>query len=174
MSFIDTPDHYPYRWYLRPLLFLLRHRSGGLSEPVRLWGRTPAAFLGSLWMLRALERRTSPLNAQLRALLRARISQIDVCPFCIDLNGSRALELGVPEDKLCALPTHADSPLYDEAEKAALVFAEAITITGRKVDAELMARLKRHYSDDAIVELAALIAHQNLSAKFNTALGVKA
>ena len=174
MSFIDTPDSYPYRWYLRPLLFLLRRKSGALSEAVRLWGRVPAAFLGFLWMLRALERRTSPLDAKLRALIRTRISQIDVCPFCIDLNGSRALELGVAQDKLFALAEFAASPLYGDAEKAALLFAEAITVTGRKVDAALMARLKRHYSDDAIVELAALIAHQNLSAKFNAALGVQA
>lgn len=174
MSFIDTPDHYPYRGYIRPLLFLLRRKTGGLSEAVRLWARAPLAFLGFLWMLRVLERRDSPLSPQLRALIRTRISQIDVCAFCIDLNGSRALELGVPQDKLLALSAFADSPWYDEAEKAALIFAEAVTMTGRHVDAEIMARLKLHYSDDAIVELAALIAHQNMSAKFNTALGVQA
>ncbi len=173
MSFIDTPDNHPYAWYIRPLLFLLRRKTGSLSEAVRLWGRVPSAFLGFLWMLRSLERRSSPLDAKLRALVRTRISQIDVCAFCIDLNGSRALELGVAEDKLLALPDFANSLLFDEAEKAALEFAEAVTLTGRKVDSDLMARLKQHYSDDAIVELAALIAHQNLSAKFNTALGVQ-
>ena len=173
MSFIDTPDHYPYAWYLRPLLFLLRRKTGSLSPAVRLWGRAPSAFLAFLWMWRSLDRRASPLGAKLRALIRTRISQLDVCAFCIDLNGSRALELGVSQDKLLALAESADSPLFDEAEKAALAFAETITITGRKVDAALMARLKQHYSDDAIVELAALIAHQNLSAKFNTALGVQ-
>lgn len=174
MSHIQTPDRYSYAWYIRPLLFLLRRKTGELSAPVRLWGRVPAAFLGFLWMLRALERRASPLDPKLRALIRTRISQLDACPFCVDLNGSRALELGVAQDKLLAVSGFADSPLYDEAEKAALAFAEAVTITGRKVDAELMARLRRHYGDDAIVELAALIAHQNLSAKFNSALGVQA
>lgn len=174
MSFIDTSEPYRYAWYIRPLLFLLRRKSGALSEPVRLWGRVPAAFLGFLWMLGSLERRASPVEPQLRALIRTRISQIDVCAFCIDLNGSRALELGVTQDKLLALADFADSPLYDAGEKAALAFAEAVTITGRKVDAELMARLQQHYSDDAIVELAALVAHQNLSAKFNSALGVQA
>lgn len=173
MSFIDTPDDYPYRGYLRPLLFLLRRKSGRLTEPVRLWSRVPAAFLGFLWMLRALERRASPLDARLRTLIRTRVSQMEICPFCIDLNGSRALEMGVTEDKLFALADFASSPLYDDTEKAALAFAEAVTLSGRKVDEDLMARLKRHYSDDAIVELAVLIAHQNLSAKFNAALGVR-
>lgn len=174
MSFINTPDSHPYAWYIRPLLSLLRRKTGSLTEAVRLWGRVPSAFLGFLWMLHSLERRNSPLDAKLRALVRTRISQLDVCAFCIDLNGSRALDLGVSQDKLLALADFAESPLFEEAEKAALAFAEAITLTGRKVDADLIAKLKSHYSDDAIVELAALIAHQNLSAKFNTALGVQA
>lgn len=37
-----------------------------------------------------------------------------------------------------------------------------------------MERLKRHFHDDAIIELTALIAFQNLSSKFNSALGVPA
>jgi hypothetical protein len=32
--------------------------------------------------------------------------------------------------------------------------------------------LRRHFSDDAIIELTALIAYQNMSSKFNAALGV--
>ena len=44
----------------------------------------------------------------------------------------------------------------------------------REVDAALMARLKRHFDDDAIIELTALIAFQNLSSKFNSALDVSA
>jgi AhpD family alkylhydroperoxidase len=172
MSFIDTPDRYAYAWYIRPILWLLRRKTGQLSAAVRLWGRIPGAFLGFLWMWRSLERKSSPLDAQLQALIRTRISQLDGCAFCINLNGSRALALGVSEDTLVALPEFAESPLFDAPAKTALTFAEAITVTGRKVDAELVAQLKQHYSDAAIIELAAVIAHQNLSAKFNTALGV--
>ena len=47
-----------------------------------------------------------------------------------------------------------------------------MTITGRGVTDELMAGLRRHYSDDAIIELTALVAFQNLSSKFNSALDV--
>jgi alkylhydroperoxidase family enzyme len=34
--------------------------------------------------------------------------------------------------------------------------------------------LRRYFDDQAIVELAALIAYQNMSSKFNAALGVPA
>ena len=54
----------------------------------------------------------------------------------------------------------------------ALEYAEAITRSDLEVSDDLMARLKRQFDDDAIVELTALIAFQNLSSKFNAALDV--
>jgi alkylhydroperoxidase family enzyme len=42
------------------------------------------------------------------------------------------------------------------------------------VDDALFARLKDHFDDDAIIELTAIIAYQNMSSKFNAALGVPA
>lgn len=47
-----------------------------------------------------------------------------------------------------------------------------MTITGREVSDELFERLRRHYSDDAIVELTAIVAWENASSKFNRALRV--
>ena len=83
--------------------------------------------------------------------------------------GSR---LGVEAEKIDALPDYARSPLYTEAERAALEYADAITITGRDVSDELFARLRRFYDDDALVELTAVIAWENASSKFNRALRV--
>jgi alkylhydroperoxidase family enzyme len=47
-----------------------------------------------------------------------------------------------------------------------------MTITAREASDELFARLRRHYDDDAIVELTAIIAWENASSKFNRALRV--
>ena len=47
-----------------------------------------------------------------------------------------------------------------------------MTITGREVTDELFARIRSSYSDDAIVELTAIIAWENSSSKFNRALRV--
>ena len=49
-----------------------------------------------------------------------------------------------------------------------------MTITGRDVSDELFARIHERFDDDAIVELTALITYQNMSSKFNAALGVPA
>ena len=71
-----------------------------------------------------------------------------------------------------ALPEYAASPLYSEAERVALLYADCMTITDREVTDELFARLRQFYDDDAIVELTAIIAWENASSKFNRALRV--
>jgi len=174
MSFVDTPDNYSYAWYVRPVLALFRRRLGTLPEPVRLWARIPLAFFGFQLMHRTLERKGSPLDAKLRALVRTRIAQLNSCHFCVDLNASQALDRGVTQERLLDLAVFRTSEHFDEAEKAALIYAEAVTGTGIAIEAEVIERLRQAYGDAGIVELAAVVAHQNLSAKFNAALGVPA
>jgi alkylhydroperoxidase family enzyme len=81
-------------------------------------------------------------------------------------------QLGVSDEKIDALANFATSDLYDEAERTALEFAEAMTITGRDVGDELFARLRNFYGDDALVELTSTIAWENASSKFNRAMRV--
>ncbi|HXF65203.1 MAG TPA: carboxymuconolactone decarboxylase family protein [Burkholderiales bacterium] len=174
MSYVETPADHPYPWYLRLMFRRQRRRYGRELEPVRLWARMPAAFLAMSAMYRALDRRSSPIEPALRSLLQVRISQINGCEFCVDLNSFLGLERGLVQEKLRALPQFEDSALFSEREKAALAYAEAATRSDRRVDEPLIARLRRHFDDQAIVELAALIAYQNMSSKFNAALGVPA
>lgn len=81
-------------------------------------------------------------------------------------------ELGINAEKILALGEYATSPLYDEAERCALEYADAMTFTERDVDDELFARLRQFYEEDALVELTAIIAWENASSKFNRALRV--
>ena len=67
---------------------------------------------------------------------------------------------------------YAASPLYSEAERVALEYADCMTNSGHEVSDELFARLRRFYEDDALVELTAIIAWENASSKFNRALRI--
>ena len=174
MTYITTPAKADYPWYMRTLFAMQRRRYGTELEPVRLWGRTPRVFLGMTATNCALNRRSSPLNPSLRSLFQVRVSQINWCAYCIDLNSSVGLERGVSDEKLKALPRYAEAALFDEREKAALAYAEAMTDSNRRTDPILIARLRQHFSDGEIIELTALIAFQNMSSKFNAALGVEA
>ena len=81
-------------------------------------------------------------------------------------------ELGVSDEKILALERYVESPLYGEMERAALEYADAITLSDREVGEELFERVRAFFDDDALVELTAVIAWENSSSKFNRALRV--
>jgi alkylhydroperoxidase family enzyme len=80
--------------------------------------------------------------------------------------------LGISNEKIEALAEYATSPLYSEAERVALEYADCMTFTEREVTEELFARVREFYDEDQIVELTAIIAWENASSKFNRALRV--
>lgn len=82
-------------------------------------------------------------------------------------------ELGVSVEKILALDDYAASPLFSDAEKVALEYADVITLSDRDVDDDLFARLRRHYDEEQVVELTAVVAWENSSSKFNRALRVE-
>lgn len=81
-------------------------------------------------------------------------------------------QLGVSEAKILALADYATSPLFSDAERVALEYADSMTLSDREVSDDLFARLRRFYDDDALVELTAIIAWENASSKFNRALRI--
>ncbi len=59
-------------------------------------------------------------------------------------------------------------------EDHAIRDAEAMTRSDLPVEDEQVERLRSYFDDDGIVELTGLIAFQDMSSKFNSALGVPA
>ena len=80
--------------------------------------------------------------------------------------------MGVPDEKILALDHHAESDLFTDAEKAALEYADAMTLSDRDVTDELFERIRARFTEDQIVALTAAVAWENFSAKFNRALRV--
>ena len=80
--------------------------------------------------------------------------------------------MGLTDEKIDALHEYETSALYSEAERAALRYADAMTVTGREVTDELFASLRGFYTDDQIVELTETVAWENASSKFNRALRI--
>lgn len=166
------PGQYP--WYLRPFFRSQRRRYGEVLLPGLLWGRVPRLFMAVALLYGALDSRRSRLDPVLRSLVTVRVSQLNHCRFCVDLNSATLARRAGALDKVQALAAWRESGVYSEAERLALEYAEAMTITGQGVTDELMARLRQRFSEDAVVELTGLVAFQNLSSKFNAALDVPA
>jgi len=84
------------------------------------------------------------------------------------------MQAGASEAKIAQVPEALTSDLFSDREKAALEYAEAMTVTGRRVDDALFARVRTHFSEAQIVELTAAAALENFRSKFNVALGIEA
>ncbi|MCB0361858.1 MAG: carboxymuconolactone decarboxylase family protein [Bdellovibrionales bacterium] len=171
---IEPKEISNYPWYLKPFFWNQRRKYGKVLKPGLLWARSPKVFAGVALLYGAIDRKSSPIDPVIRSLLTVRISQINWCAFCVDINSATMLKRGADQAKLDALDKWESSSLFSEKEKVALSYAESITLSNLNVTTEVMTRLKESYSDDEIVELTALIAFQNMSSKFNSALEVPA
>lgn len=163
-----------YPWYLAPFFWNQRRKYGQVLMPGLLWGRVPRLFMAVAVLYGVLDRRSSPLDPVLRSLVTVRVSQLNGCRFCVDLNSATLIRRAGSQAKVEALEAWRDSGLFDERERAALEYAEAMTDSSRRVDDSDVERLRRFFDEDAIVELTGLIAFQNLSSKFNSALDAPA
>ncbi len=80
---------------------------------------------------------------------------------------------GIPEDKLQAIDDYARHPGYTERERAALAWAEMVTISPNDISDEQFAEMRRHFSDAAIVEITVQAAFENFRARVNRSLRIE-
>ena len=159
---------------LRPQAWLHRRHYGQVLEPIRWWGRIPFVFYLVSMFVGYLERRRSPLDPVIRSLVSARIAQLCLCEFCVDITNMKIAERTGSMDKLLALPGWRDSSLFSDTERLALDYAEAATATPPTVDDAMRDQLATQFDAQALTELTALIGLQNLSARFNAAMAIPA
>jgi uncharacterized peroxidase-related enzyme len=163
-----------YPFCLRPFFWNQRRKYGEVLQAALLWARAPKLFIAVAILFGMIDRRSSPIDAALRSLVTVRVSQINTCSFCVDLNSATLIKRGVSLEKVEALETWRQSNLFDRRERAVLDYAEAMTRSDLQVEDEQVEHLRCFFDDDGIVELTGLIAFQNMSSKFNSALGVPA
>jgi alkylhydroperoxidase family enzyme len=66
-----------------------------------------------------------------------------------------------------------DTKILSERERTAIEYAEEMSKTPVRVSDEMFGRLKKHFTDEQVVELTASIAYENYRARFNHALDIK-
>jgi AhpD family alkylhydroperoxidase len=77
--------------------------------------------------------RQSGLPARLIDLVYLRVSQINGCVYCIDMHSRDLLKAGLPVEHLVLVPVWREAGnIFDEQEKAALAWAEAVTLLGNE------------------------------------------
>src|SRR3954454_10497118 len=93
----------------------------------------------------------STLDWRLHELVRMRIAQINECNVCLSWRTPEALTAGITEELLSAVADYPTSPLFTDAERAALEFTERFCTDSAGIDDALLGRLKAHFDAGEIV-----------------------
>jgi alkylhydroperoxidase family enzyme len=92
------------------------------------------------------------------------------CQYC-EAHSLVAAEIhGIEQDKLDAIWVYQTSPLYSEAERAALDFALAAGVVPNDVDDAIMSRMKEHWSEDQIVQILGAVCLYGFLNRWNDSM----
>src|SRR6266571_1008042 len=109
--------------------------------------------------------RSSNLASQeplLIELAKIRASQINGCAYCINLHTKTARSRGETEQRIYELVAWREAPYYTERERAALAWAEAVTLVSvDHVPDEVYTEVRKHFSDEELVYLTLAIISIN-------------
>lgn len=115
------------------------------------------------------------IDRQLAQLLRLRVSQINNCVYCLSLHYAAARDAGIRQAVIDTLTAWWETDYHDDAARAALAYAEAITrIADSTVADGLSARheaLVNHFPREEILEIIGVVINMNIWTRLKTAEG---
>lgn len=104
----------------------------------------------------------SGLERSLIELVRLRVSQLNGCGYCIDMHTKDARAGGESEQRLYVLQAWREAPLYNERERAALAWSEAVTmISDRAVPDAIYEQARAVFSESELMALTLAIVEIN-------------
>ncbi|WP_163511784.1 carboxymuconolactone decarboxylase family protein [Fodinicola acaciae] len=112
----------------------------------------------------------SPLPAATQLLCMTRASQINGCAFCTDMHTKDAAHAGETSVRLNLLATWREATVFTEAERAALRLTEEgtrVADAAGGVSDEAWSNAAKHYDEDQLAALVALIAIINAYNRMN-------
>jgi AhpD family alkylhydroperoxidase len=102
------------------------------------------------------------LEQSLLHLLEFRVSQINGCAYCLDMHSKDLRAGGETEQRLYLLNAWRESPFYTERERAALAWAEAVTLlTEGHVPEEVYEQARAQFSEEELVNLTLAVVTIN-------------
>ena len=119
----------------------------------------------SIQAMLALEKHVSSttLDHGLRELIKLRASQINGCAFCVDMHSKDLRKHGETEQRLYLLSVWRESPLFTDAERAALAWTEAVTrVADTGVPDDVYEEFARHFTEQERVQITLLIGAINI------------
>ena len=133
---------------------------GKVLTPLKvMFALLPLAFGQFVSKISQLDKKLQ-LPAETALLIRGQVARINVCLFCMDIGRWFTVKASLNQAKFDALEHYATSPLFSDAERAALDYVTELT-KQKKVDPGTFARMARYYSERQICEIVWLVASEH-------------
>jgi alkylhydroperoxidase family enzyme len=150
---------------------MTRREFGKVLTPLKVHSaRLPAAF-GLFYAKIAKLDKKLLLSPETILLIREQVARINVCLFCTDIGRAFAIKASMNEAKFDALVEYGSSPLFNDAERAALDYVTELT-KEKKVSPDTFNRLSRHFSEREICEIVWLVASEHMYNMTNLGLNI--
>src|SRR5262245_43945386 len=115
------------------------------------------------------------LEHALIELIKIRASQINGCAFCIDMHTKDARAAGETEQRIYALNAWREAPFFNDRERAALAWADSLTLNGGVVSDDLYEEARHQFSEKELVDVtwavAAINAWNRIAVSFRSVPG---
>ena len=165
------PIERPSSLVMKLVYAMTKRRFGQVLTPLKvISARMPLAFGTWVGKVSQLDHKLS-IKPELMYLIRQRVAQINVCEFCIDIGRWAALQASNATDKLDALEEFETSPVFSDAERAALNYVTHLT-RFKKVSPAVFDRLAEHFSDREICEITWVVASEHVYNISNIGLNI--
>ena len=112
----------------------------------------------------------SSLEKPLIELVRLRASQINGCAYCMDMHSADARKAGEDERRLATLGAWRETPFFNDRERAALAWTEALTLVSvDHVPDGVWEMVHGHFSPEEMTDLTLLVVAINGWNRFSIA-----
>jgi AhpD family alkylhydroperoxidase len=112
------------------------------------------------------------LDHRIKELCRLYVSRTVDCRYCGDQRSVKAAGAGVDETHVDELLNYQTSERFNERERTALAYTEAITWNPDLADDAMWARLHEHFTEPEIVELGYFVALTSGQQRWIRTLGI--
>ena len=150
---------------------MTRREFGKVLTPLKVHSaRLPAAFGLFYTKIAKLDKKLL-LSPETILLIREQVARINVCLFCTDIGRAFAIKASMNEAKFDALEEYGSSPLFSDAERAALDYVTELT-REKKVSPDTFNRMSGHFSEREICEIVWLVASEHIYNMTNIGLNI--
>jgi alkylhydroperoxidase family enzyme len=165
------PIEKPRGLMLRFLYSMSRRQYGKVMTPFKVFvARMPLAFGQFIGKIGQLDKKLT-LPRETVMLIREQVAHINVCLFCIDIGRYYTIKAAMNQAKFDSLVDYRTSPLFSDAERAALDYVTELT-RDKKIDPATFARLRSFYSEREICEIVWLVASEHVYNISNIGLNI--